>query len=330
MKKALFLVLFLSIRAQADLVVYTYDSLTGKDSLGAMVETQFSKVSKTKIRWAAFGSSGEAVSQLVLEGKKTSADVLWGLDQSQRLQAEKGVGFLSYPKALETELNPEALVDETSKFLPYDFGYLAFVYDSKRTTLLPKNLKDLAENSAFHKKVVVQDPRTSSLGLGLLVWVNTLFPAKEVSPFWKTFSRQVVTTSPGWSAAYGMFLKKEADFVLSYTTSPAYHVQHEKTDQYKAVLFPEGHYRQTELASIVATTKQKVDAELFLKTLVSKEVQDEVALRQWMYPVRKDTKLPKSFEALSVPKSVTVDFKRFESERKNWTQEWLRSVVKGH
>ena len=32
----------------------------------------------------------------------------------------------------------------------------------------------------------------------------------------------------GWSEAYGLFLKGEADMVLSYTTSPAYHIAVEK------------------------------------------------------------------------------------------------------
>jgi hypothetical protein len=35
---------------------------------------------------------------------------------------------------------------------------------------------------------------------------------------------QTVTVTKGWSEAYGLFLKGESDLVLSYTTSPAYHM----------------------------------------------------------------------------------------------------------
>ena len=33
-----------------------------------------------------------------------------------------------------------------------------------------------------------------------------------------------MTVTKGWSEAYGLFLEGEADMVLSYTTSPAYHL----------------------------------------------------------------------------------------------------------
>jgi thiamine transport system substrate-binding protein len=39
---------------------------------------------------------------------------------------------------------------------------------------------------------------------------------------------RVLTVTPGWSEAYGLFTKGEAPMVLSYTTSPAYHVIAEK------------------------------------------------------------------------------------------------------
>lgn len=321
-------VVFRSLTSFADLTVYTYDSLSGKHGLGKVVEKQFATVSKTKIKWVAFGSSGEALSQFLMEGAKGSADVLWGIDQSQMMAAKASGRFAPVRRELESELEPSILLDETRSFLPFDYGYLAFVYDSSRTKTVPVSLKDLAENPMFQKKVVIQDPRTSSLGLGLLVWTYSLWDSEKVNSFWKGFSRQLVTVSPGWSAAYGMFLKKEADFVLSYTTSPAYHIHEEKKDQYKAAIFPEGHYQQVEFAGLVKGSKSAEDGEKFLKTLVSKEVQAEVALKQWMYPVRKGTPLPESFKGLSIPKSVKVDLKKLENERKNWIQDWSRSIVK--
>ena len=45
-----------------------------------------------------------------------------------------------------------------------------------------------------------------------------------------------------------MFLENEADMVLSYTTSPAYHLMYEDTSKYKAANFLEGHYIQIEIA----------------------------------------------------------------------------------
>ena len=41
-------------------------------------------------------------------------------------------------------------------------------------------------------------------------------------------SDNIVTVTPGWTEAYGLFLEGEAEGVLSYTTSPAYHIIAEK------------------------------------------------------------------------------------------------------
>ena len=57
----------------------------------------------------------------------------------------------------------------------------------------------------------------------------------------------------GWSEAYGLFLKGEADMVLSYSTSPAYHIGAENKTNYKAAMFAEGHATQVEVAGLVAS-----------------------------------------------------------------------------
>ena len=80
---------------------------------------------------------------------------------------------------------------------------------------------------------------------------------------------KTVTVTKGWSEAYGLFLKGKAT-VLSYTTSPAYHMIEEKKDNYAAANFAEGHYLQVEVAARTAASKQPELAEKFLKFMVSR------------------------------------------------------------
>ncbi|EJS91350.1 TbpA, partial [Pasteurella multocida subsp. multocida str. Anand1_cattle] len=53
-------------------------------------------------------------------------------------------------------------------------------------------------------------------------------------------AKHTVTVGKGWSDTYGAFLKGEADVVLSYNTSPLYHMVFEQKDQYLATEFEEG------------------------------------------------------------------------------------------
>lgn len=78
---------------------------------------------------------------------------------------------------------------------------------------------------------------------------------------WQKLAAKTVTVTKGWSEAYGLFLKGESDLVLSYTTSPAYHMIEEKKDNYAAASFAEGHYLQVEVAARTAASKQPELAE---------------------------------------------------------------------
>ena len=114
---------------------------------------------------------------------------------------------------------------------------------------------------------------------------------------------ETVTVTKGWSEAYGLFLKGESDLVLSYTTSPAYHIIAEKKDNYAAANFAEGHYLQVEVAARTAASKQPELAEKFLKFMISPAFQNAIPTGNWMYPVT-DAALPAGFEQLNKPQTA--------------------------
>ncbi len=57
---------------------------------------------------------------------------------------------------------PGGWQDDT--FVPYDYGYFAFVYDKDKLKQPPKSLKELVERPDL--KVIYQDPRTSTRDRG--------------------------------------------------------------------------------------------------------------------------------------------------------------------
>lgn len=137
---------------------------------------------------------------------------------------------------------------------------------------------------------------------------------------------KTVTVTKGWSEAYGLFLKGESDLVLSYTTSPAYHIIEEKKDNYAAANFSEGHYLQVEVAARTVASKQPELAEKFLKFMVSPAFQNAIPTGNWMYPVA-DVALPAGFESLAKP-ATTLEFtpQQVAAQRRAWISEWQRAV----
>jgi thiamine transport system substrate-binding protein len=136
-----------------------------------------------------------------------------------------------------------------TSFLPFDYGHFAVVYDSEKMTAPPASLDDLVNGDAA-QKIILQDPRSSTPGLGFLLWMKSVYGDKAADA-WAKLKPRILTTTPGWSEAYGLFTKGEAPMVFSYVTSPAYHIEVEKTERYKAAAFKEGHYLQVEVAGAI-------------------------------------------------------------------------------
>ena len=113
--------------------------------------------------------------------------------------------------------------------------------------------------------------------------------------------------------------------VLSYTTSPAYHMIAEKTERYQAASFAEGHYLQVEVAGTTKTGSRNPLAAKFLAFIVSPSFQDIIPETNWMFPAAKTSKpLNPAFDKLVKPaKTLLFPPEEVEKNRKVWVDEWL-------
>ena len=118
--------------------------------------------------------------------------------------------------------------------------------------------------------------------------------------------------------------------VLSYTTSPAYHIIAEEKDNYAAAKFSEGHYQQIEVAGMLASSKHKALAKSFLTFMNSDKFQEIIPTNNWMYPasLSKDH-LPDAFKTLVDPTpAILFDENEVAKNRKAWVKEWLNALAK--
>jgi thiamine transport system substrate-binding protein len=164
------------------------------------------------------------LNRLRMEGKNSKADVVLGLDNNLLEAATQSKLFAKSQVPASAVTVPGGWDNDT--FVPFDYGYFAFVYDKNKLKNPPKSLKELVESDQKWR-VIYEDPRTSTPGLGLLLWMQKVYGEKSPEA-WQKLAAKTVTVTKGWSEAYGLFLKGESDLVLSYTTSPAYHIIEEK------------------------------------------------------------------------------------------------------
>ncbi|WP_245621546.1 thiamine ABC transporter substrate binding subunit [Enterovibrio calviensis] len=306
------------------LTVYTYDSFAADWGPGPAVKKAFEAQCDCTLNLVALEDGVTILNRLRLEGNNSKADVLLGLDTNLMTEAEKTGLLAPHTVDVKNVTLPDGWNNTT--FVPYDYGYFAFVYDKTKLENPPKSLKELVE-TRDDISVIYQDPRTSTPGQGLMLWMKSVY-GDDVAEAWQKLADKTVTVTKGWSEAYNMFLSGESDMVLSYTTSPAYHLIAEENANFTSANFAEGHYMQVEVAAKVKGSDNQALADEFMQFILSDGFQNTIPTGNWMYPVTGVT-LPTGFETLSVPnKSLQFTPEKVADNRRNWIREWQSALVK--
>jgi len=306
------------------LTVYTYDSFVSDWGPGPAVKAAFEEVCDCELRLVGAGDGAALLARVRLEGARSDADIVLGLDTNLTAAARATGLFAEHGQDVPAFDLPIAWEDPV--FVPYDWGYFAFVHDRAALPNPPDSFEALAASDV---KIVIQDPRSSTPGLGLLLWVKAAY-GERAPEIWEGLSDNIVTVTKGWSEAYGMFLEGEADMVLSYTTSPAYHLIEEKDDSKAAAAFTEGHYLQVEVAGKLAAAAHPELADRFLEFMTSDAFQSIIPTTNWMYPaVTPAAGLPEGFETLITPdKALLVPAEDAAALRDTALEEWLTALSK--
>ena len=270
----------------------------------------------------AVDSAVTLLNKVILEGENTKADIVLGLDMNLFDIAKESDLF---DKHSLTNLNDRLNLPiswESKIFVPYNFGYFAFVYNNKNLKNPPKSMDELINSTKA--KIVIQDPRTSTPGLGLLTWMKALY-GDDAKKNWSKLNKKIISVTKGWTDAYyNFFMAGEADIVLSYTSSPAAHIMFEENYDISASTFTEGNYISVEFAGILKSSTNKEMANNFLNFMLSDEFQSIIPSTNIMYPVT-NIKLPNAYNELEIPTPLQLNPKEINDNKEKWIEEWLNA-----
>ena len=319
-----FTTLFISFSIYAEkLTIYTYDSFVSEWGPGPIIEKIFEEKYNTDVDFVAVDSAATLLNKVILKGDTSKADIVLGLDMNLFDLAEQSGLFTSHNIKDINNLINLPLKWETNKFVPYNYGYFSFVYNEANLETPPKSMDELINST--NARIVIQDPRTSTPGLGLLTWMKALYGDKAGDE-WKKLNKKIISVTKGWTDAYyNFFMAGEADMVLSYTTSPAAHIMFEERYDILATTFEEGNYITIEFAGILNNSQNKDLANKFLNFMLSKEFQSVIPSTNIMYPVTNIKDLPEAFDKLDVPKFIQMDPKEINKNKEKWIDEWLNA-----
>ena len=258
------------------LTIYAGEYFTSEWGPGPAMETGFEAICACDVQFVP----GDLLPRLLLEGDRTRADIVIGLTTDVMARARATGLFAPHGQDTGTLTLPVAWDDDI--FLPFNWGHTAFVYDETRLPTPPQSFDDLRA-LPDDVKLVIQDPRTSISGLAMVLWVKAAL-GDGAGAFWADVAPNILTVTKGWSESYGLFTEGEADLVLSYTTSPAYHIIAEGDLTKKAAIFPEGHYFMAETVGRIAGSDVPDLADAFMAWVMTPDFQRMIPTANWSLP----------------------------------------------
>ncbi len=308
-----------------DLIIYAYDSFVSDWGPAPKVIPIFEEQHGVTVRVISVGDAGQVMSRAILEKENPQADIIVGIDNNMLARAMEEEILDPYRSSNLDRIPAELVFDSTNSVTPFDYGYFAIVYDSDTLPEPPRSLEELAAPQ-YRSKIIVEDPRTSSPGLGFLLWTIEVYGDGYLD-YWSRLMPNLLTITDGWDTAYGMFTSGEAPMVLSYTTSPAYHLEYEQTERYRALLFEGGNYLQIEGMGILKGAPHPQLARKFIDYVLSEEFQSALPLTNWMYPVNPAAETPESFRLAPRPKrSLQISAEEIRRNQDRWVTAWARHV----
>ncbi len=306
------------------LTVYTYSSFPMP--LIELVQNHFQKTLGVKVEFKSFSDSGPLFNQLIQEKQNPVADFVIGLDSNYLVKAVKYDLFRSYHPKAAAQINREFLFDQHFLLTPFDYGYIVFNYDREKLGRVPHTHKDLLD-PYYKGKIIIENPQTSSPGQVFLLTTVALYGEKGYLNYWRALKKNILTIAPGWDEAYGIYTNGEAPIVLSYGTSPVYHLLHDHTERYQPLVLDDAAYAQIEAMGIVKGSRNRKLAEALEEYVLDPEFQSLIPENQYMYPVRRDIGLPDSFRiAAHVKKLLNLPSEKVAKNLDVWLNQWEKVI----
>lgn len=310
------------------LVVYVYDSFVAYGP-ASFLRQQFESRFGVSVEFVATGPSREMLARLLTEREAggTPADVFLGelndIPKAKKFDVFESLAETDVPNL--AQVPAELRLDPDTTLIPYEHGFITLVYDSEKLSAdeLPRTFPDLL-SAKFRDRLIIQDPRTSSVGHAFLFWTIYNF-GEDFTSYWRNLLPNILTIFPGWSSAYKAFQNGEAPLVVSFSTDACFDTR------YKPLLLEGQGYRTIFGAGVVKGTDNPQLAREFIDLLLSVEVQEKLPEGEVMFPANSQAKLPAEWNTCAViPVSpATLPLSEVAENDDRWLQQWAEVVVAG-
>lgn len=300
---------------QKEVTLIAYDSFTPEEG----IFDAFTTDSGYTVKVVNGGDSGAVISKAILASGNPEGDVLWGVDNTSLSRVINAEVFESY-----------AEVNTGDVCVNIDAEWFA-----SRNVEIPTTFEDLA-SPTYKDLLVVQDPVSSSPGLGFLLATVAHFGENNWTQYWTSLMNNGVLVAPDWTTAYytnfsGSSGKGDRPLVVSYGSSPPAEVvfSDPPVDTPPTSVLEASCFQQIEYVGVLRGAKNGDGAKALVDYLLGKDFQESMPLSLFVYPVNQDAQLPEVFTKFAIrpdnPLTLSPDV--IADNRDNWLEEWREIVL---
>lgn len=299
--------------------------------------------SETGIRVEVFkgGDGGELVNKAILTKDAPLADVVFGIDNTFLSRALENDLFLAYESPRLADVGDSLKLDPQFRVSPVDYGDICLNYDvawfAESAIPAPDELADLAD-PAYAGLTVVENPATSTPGLGFLLATIEAFGEDGYLDYWQRLVDNDVLVVDGWEQAYYSHFSAASDgdrpVVVSYATSPVaevYFAEETLTESPTAAVVTEGScFRQVEFIGILRGTPVEEEARRLVDFMLDRAFQEDIPLKMFVFPANETAQLPEVFQAFGQVglAPAAMDPARIAANREAWIRAWTETVLR--
>jgi len=314
------------------ITLVTHDSFVLSDG----VLDAFTRATGVGVVQRAAGDTGQMVATAILTGGNPLGDVMFGVDNTFLQRALDADLFEPYVSPGLSGV-PEGLrLDSRHRVTPIDYGDVCINYWIDRfddDLPPPQSLADLAD-PAYRGLLVVQNPETSSPGLGFLLATISEY-GNGWEDYWRALRDNDVLVTAGWEEAYyGAFVSGGGDrpIVVSYASSPPAEIVYADPPVTEAPtgVITDTCFRQVEFAGILSGTKHRTASEALIDFMLTPAFQEDLPLSMFVYPAVMSTALPRVFvDHVDTPVAPHhLDPATIGANRNMWTERWTDLVLR--
>lgn len=324
----------------------THDSFAVSDA----VLDEFTEETGYTVRVLRGGDAGVVVNQAILTKDDPQGDVLFGVDNTLLSRALDEELFTPH-RAAGLDRVPEAVQLDAAehRVTPVDTGDVCVNYDraalAERGLEPPHTLDDLAEPE-YARLLVVENPATSSPGLGFLLATVAAYGEDGWQDYWQRLADGGVEVVDGWEQAYNERFSGAGDggdkpLVVSYASSPPVEVVYgdpplselsrdEWPRQAPTGVATGTCFRQIEFAGLLAGADNPDGGRALLDFMLGRTFQEDMPLQMFVDPVRSDAELPEAYTRYgeTVEDPHTLPPEAIADGREEWIDAWSAVVLR--